>query len=100
MNTIWSAREDVGFAVNREDPFAAAHDVDVVRLRVPVQPAARAAGHETVEMHVHFFSPKGGVDQPRCVPAPLLHRHPWAVIEINNLQHGSLLGWSQALRKA
>ena len=46
---------NMGFPFNRERPLPAFYDIDIVSFRMMMDLATRAAGHETIEMHVDIF---------------------------------------------
>src|SRR5712671_258658 len=81
------------FVACREDTFAAPDDVDIVRLRVTVDPAALPTRDQAIEVHVDFFSPDAGVDHPDRFAAPILHGLRRGLVEIEYPQHVVLARW-------
>src|SRR5262245_5471944 len=81
--------DQVGLAFDRERALAALDDIDVVRLGMVMHLAARAAGHEPVEMDVDLLGAEARIDQLDLLASPRLHRACRTLLQMHDLEHRS-----------
>src|SRR5262245_63477838 len=79
--------DEVGPVLDRQRPFPALHDIDVVGLRVVMELAARTARDEPVEMNVDLLGPEARIDQLDLLARPRLHRAGRRLIQMPDLEH-------------
>jgi hypothetical protein len=81
----------VDLVFDGQRPLPALDDINVVGVGVMVVLAARATGHEPVEVHVDLLGPERWIDELDLLATAGLHRVGWALIEMKELEQGHLL---------